>query len=83
MSDTPTSANPEAKPEQDLVLTQFANRLLGDYDHAMDRFYEAVERRMLGASLTPAQVRRALDLGYGMEVAEGWEEWIADADDES
>jgi hypothetical protein len=53
----------------------FANDVLGDWEAAMDRFFEAVERKMRARDLKPSDVRDALDAGYGAEVAEAWDEW--------
>ena len=56
----------------------FINALLGDWDRAMDRFFDAVDKERRKRDLTDVQVLDALLVGYGWEVAESWDEWITE-----
>ncbi len=56
-------------------VTSFANLILSDWEDAMQRFFEAVDRRREEHGLTPAEVAFALDIGYGDEVGDAWREW--------
>ena len=59
----------------DPQATSFANRVLSDWESAMDRFFGAVERKKLALQLTDKQVRKALSVGYGDDVADAWDDW--------
>lgn len=59
----------------------FADSVLSDWDDAMDRFFSKVETLMLVRGLTPEQVRKELDRGYGYEVGDNWVDWIGDEED--
>lgn len=52
----------------------FANRVLGDWDSAINRFFDAVDRKR--GDLTVDQVRESLDIGYGDEIADAWVQWM-------
>lgn len=57
-------------------VQSFANHVLGDWDDAMFKFMSAVERKQRARGLTDAEVRTALVIGYGPDVAEQWDEWV-------
>lgn len=57
-------------------LSSFANAVLYDWQDAMQRFFEKVEDRRERDGLSEDDVRRALDIGYGADVADAWSEWI-------
>lgn len=59
---------------------EFADRLLADWDTAMDVFYKAVDRKRYQADLTGAEVREALDDCYPDGVGTGWAEWYGEGD---
>lgn len=51
------------------------NAVLSDWDLAMDRFFNRVDRERVERGLTETEVWHAMDEGYGFEVAEAWSEW--------
>ncbi len=57
------------------ALVSFANHLVIDWDEAMDKFFQAVAKKQAARDLTDSDVEAALQLGYGDEVAEAWQEW--------
>jgi len=57
---------------------KFADKILSDWDRAMDRFFENVDAKRKAEDLSDGEVYTALDEGYGFEVAEAWMEWISE-----
>lgn len=53
-----------------------ANAVLGDWDDAVAKFFAATKRRMRDSGVTVAQVRDALYLGCGDEIACAWLEYM-------
>lgn len=56
-------------------LSDFANAVLGDWDAAMDRFFQVVDRQREDCGLTEPDAFKMLNIGYGPEVAEHWCAW--------
>ena len=57
----------------------FATYVLGDWNAAMDQFFRKVELASERLDMTADEVRNGLRFGYGDEVLEAWDEWVADA----
>jgi hypothetical protein len=56
----------------------FANYILSDWDNAMHQFFERVEIAGERLDLTADEIRNGLRLGYGDDIADAWDEWLAD-----
>lgn len=61
-------------------IDSFANHVLGDWDTAMDGFFNAVDRKRRARDLNGKAVREALNRGYGHEVGDAWDEWYGEGD---
>ncbi len=58
-------------------LVSFANHVIGDWENAMERFFSAVDRKAAARGLSDVDVRSALLLGYGGDVVDAWQDWLA------
>lgn len=66
----------EDKPERPEWKSDFVRNIFPDWENAMDQFFQRVERKRETEGLTDGQVYAALDMGYGSDVADAWEEWV-------
>lgn len=57
---------------------KFADKILDDWERAMDRFFFHVDAKRRAEGLTDREVWIALNDGYGIETAEAWEEWVSE-----
>jgi hypothetical protein len=58
-------------------LVSFANVVLPEWERLIDQFFQTVDRKRRECGMTEEQARDSLELGYGYEVAEAWDEWIS------
>lgn len=80
MSEQSTTPTGEYPALDDSAKDSFANHVLSDWGAAMERFFNDVDRKRRTQGLTGAQVREALNRGYGHEVGDEWDEWYGDGD---
>ncbi len=66
---------------RDEKVVAFANRVLPDWESAIHRFFEEIDRKREDDGLTDDEVERALDIGYGSAVADAWRDWIGESDE--
>lgn len=72
---TPQAEQTEQPQLGEAGRISIANALLGDWNAAMDRFFEAAERERERRGITDEAMAVVLDSGYGDEIADAWREW--------
>jgi hypothetical protein len=71
----------EQQPTEPTQEVSLSNAVSGDWDRAMEKFFDAVERERTQRGMTVEETVKNLKRGYGWDVAEEWENWSGENDD--